>query len=118
LDSEEHAVVGAIIGGGGYLAYKLLKQEPLDPIEAIMSLVGGAIAGLAPDLIEPPTGPNHRSFFHSPAILALIADGNRRALNSERLNESQKLMLCLFSAAYASHLVTDGTTPKGLPVLF
>jgi membrane-bound metal-dependent hydrolase YbcI (DUF457 family) len=117
LDNEKHAILGALIAGGGYLGYKLLKQESPDPIEAIISLVGGAIAGVVPDILEPATHPGHRSLFHSPAILALIAQGNRKVWQSEQLTESQKTMLSLLSAAYASHLVADGTTPKGLPLL-
>lgn len=117
MDSEKHAILGALIAGGGYLGYKLSRKESPDFVEAIVSFVGGAIAGVAPDILEPATGPNHRSLFHSPAMLALIAQGNRNVWRSEDLKESQKMIASLLSAAYASHLVADGTTPKGLPLL-
>lgn len=117
MDLKKHAILGALIAGGGYLDYKLSKKESPDLIEAIVSFVGGAIAGAAPDLLEPATNPNHRSFFHSPAILDLINLGNREVWQSKQLTESQKTIASLLSTAYASHLVADGQTPKGLPLL-
>lgn len=117
MDAGDHAILGALIAGGGYLVYKLSKQESPDPVEAIVSLVGGAIAGVAPDILEPAASPNHRSLFHSGAILALIAQGSRKVLQSDQLTESQKVIVSLLGASYASHLIADGTTPKGLPLL-
>jgi hypothetical protein len=117
LDLEEHAILGALIAGGGYLGYKLSRKESPDLFEAIVSFVGGAIAGAAPDLLEPPTNPNHRSFFHSQAILNLINLGNQKTWQNKQLTESQKTIVSLISTAYKSHLVVDGQTPKGLPLL-
>jgi hypothetical protein len=117
LDSEKHAILGALISGGGYLGYKLSKQEPPDLIETILSFVGGAIAGVAPDILEPATNPNHRSLFHSPAMLTLMAQGNRKVWQSEHLKESQKTIVSLLSASYASHVIADGKTSRGLPLV-
>jgi membrane-bound metal-dependent hydrolase YbcI (DUF457 family) len=117
LDSEKHAILGALIAGGGYLGYKLSKKESPDLVEAIVSFVGGAIAGVAPDILEPANSPDHRSLCHSHTLLALITQGNRNVWRSENLKESQKVIASLLSAAYASHLIADGTTPKGLPLL-
>lgn len=112
MDLEEHAILGALIAGGGYLGYKLSRKESPDLIEAIVSFIGGAIAGAAPDLLELPTNPNHRSFFHSKAILDLMNLGNQKAWQSKQLTESQKTIVSLLSTAYASHLVIDSRTRK------
>ncbi|OGH05748.1 MAG: hypothetical protein A2W22_02360 [Candidatus Levybacteria bacterium RBG_16_35_11] len=110
--------IGALLGFGGYLLYKFIKEESPNLIEALLSLTGGAIVGLLPDLLEPARNPNHRSLFHSSVILALIAYGNYRVWQNGNLSENQKLALSLLSSAYGSHLIADSTTTKGLPLLF
>jgi len=118
MDSEKHMVIGALLGFGGYLSYKYLKNEPPSLVGTLMSLLGGAFAGLLPDLLEPANSPNHRSFFHSVALLLLLTYGNFKIWQNESLDENQKIALSLISAAYSSHLVADSTTAKGLPILF
>lgn len=117
MDSGKHAAIGALLGFGGYLSYKYLKKEPPTIVGTLMSLLGGAFAGLLPDLLEPATNPNHRGLFHSIALLALIICGNYKVWQNEKLSEDQKFAISLLSTAYSSHLVTDGTTKKGLPLL-
>ncbi len=117
MNARDHAILGALIAGGTYSLYKLSKQQSIDPGEALLSVIGGAIAGVAPDILEPATNPNHRSLFHSGATLALLNHGNRKVLHSAQFTESQKAILLSLSTAYASHLVADGTTTKGVPLL-
>lgn len=117
MDSGKHMAVGGLVGFGGYLLYKHLKQEPLSLAGAVLSLLGGAFVGLLPDLLEPATNPNHRSFFHSVALVLLLINANRKVWENDNLNEDQKLAMSIFSAAYGSHLVADSTTTKGLPLL-
>ena len=117
MNAREHAILGALIAGGTYVLYKISKQESIDLGEALLSVIGGAVAGVAPDILEPATNPNHRSLFHSGATLALLTQGSRKVLKNTQFTESQKAILLSLSAAYASHLVTDGTTPKSIPLL-
>ena len=117
MDTEKHMVIGAALGFGGYLLYKYLKQEPSSLVEALVSLLGGAFAGLLPDLLEPATNPNHRSLFHSIALSVLILCGNHRVWQNMDLSENQKVAIALLSAAYGSHLLADSTTVKGLPLI-
>ena len=117
MDSGNHAVLGALITGIGYLGYKWSKNESPTIIETILAFAGGAIAGAAPDILESPTNPNHRSIFHSKAMLDLISKANQNMWQSKQLTENQKAIISLLSASYASHLVVDGTTPKGLPLI-
>lgn len=114
--------------------------------ELVGGLVGGAIGGRMPDLIEPATSPNHRQIAHSVVTggafaLARVADlqaacRERAAFNQrvaaalgieadERKDADLRAVLWLFlagailgfAAGYASHLVLDAGTPRGLPLL-
>lgn len=118
MDSGKHMAIGALLGFGGYLVYKYLKKESPSLGGTLISLFGGAFAGLLPDLLEPATNPNHRSIFHSLALLSLLIYGNCKVWQNDNLNERQKLAMSLLSTAYGSHLVADSTTTKGLPLLF
>ena len=118
MDTGKHMAIGAALGFGVYLLYKYLKNEPPSLVGTLMSLFGGAFAGLLPDLLEPATNPNHRSCFHSVALVLILIYGNYKVWENNDLSEDQKLAVSLISTAYSSHLVADSTTTKGLPLLF
>ncbi len=118
MNRNEHALLGAVVGLGGYLLYKWVKKETPDLIETIISTCGGAFMGILPDLLEPASNPNHRSIFHSLAFLGLIGYGNYKVWENPNLSEKQKLTLSLLSSAFSSHLLADGQTKKGLPLFF
>lgn len=113
----------------------------------LAAALGGIIGGIAPDFLDPPDTPNHRSTFHSLVAIGLLvaaAKANwhahcleqavacetkmeRLAIGSpERIDEERKALIwrCVagfligFLAGYASHLALDGTTPRGLPLVF
>jgi len=117
LDRIEHAVVGALVSLGAYSLYKCLKQETPTVTGALGSIILGGFAGALPDLIEPATSPNHRSCFHSVALLAILAHGNQKIWESQNLTEHQKLAISLFSAAFGSHLLSDSGSAKGIPLI-
>ena len=119
MNTEEHLFVGGLIGLGGYVLFKLANQKPLNFFEAVLFSIGGAIAGILPDLLEPATNPNHRSFFHSIISLSTITAGNGAIWDSinQSLTDDQKAAISILSASYCSHLVTDGMTKKGLPII-
>jgi membrane-bound metal-dependent hydrolase YbcI (DUF457 family) len=106
----------------------------------------GMIGGALPDVLEPATSPNHRSVCHSLILLALLAvsvnakyhercleraascDSRARRFTSvaiERLAEERAAIgwrllaaaLIGATAGYASHLILDSSTAKGLPLV-
>lgn len=94
-----------------------------DDRDLAKSVAAGGLAyfpGTLPDIIEPATSPNHRQFFHSYAFLGLLGTGMYKAYKWETENEWQKLTrfsLLVTGGAYATHLLMDSSTPKGLPVI-
>lgn len=117
LDKSEHVIIGALVSLGLYGLYKHLKQERPTIHGALGSLLMGGIAGVLPDMLEPGNSPNHRSFFHSIALLVMLAHGNQKVWESHNLTDEQKLVVSLLSAAYGSHLLSDSSTPKSIPLI-
>ena len=123
---ENHLKVGALVGavgGGVYSAvrqYESVKDNPsreFDVAEVIWDSAkggaAGAFAGAIPDILEPPATPNHRGFFHSVPLLAVIVFAVTLLL--ARSKTALLGLLFSFLVGYGSHLWTDGNTPQGLP---
>jgi inner membrane protein len=68
---KQHIILGAAAGVGGCAVYSYIKEEKPSWPELIGSGLSGAAGSLLPDLIEPATNPNHRSFFHSVSFAAV-----------------------------------------------
>ena len=117
MEKSEHAIIGALASLGLYGLYKYVKQEKPTVLGAIGSLLLGGIAGVLPDIVEPATNPNHRSLFHSITLLAMLTYGNKKVWESQNLTEDQKVAISMISAAYGSHLVSDSSTPKSIPLI-
>jgi len=115
---EDHEVLGALIALANDCAYKQKKGQPMTFGDVIKSLVIGGLAGIAPDIIEPATNPNHRGVFHSVGLLKILAYAQDRTWQTQNLTEEQKQLISTLIDAYSSHLLSDSTTPKGLPLLF
>ncbi len=115
-NSRSHIVAGAVVGLGVYTIWKLVRDEEFKLSGAFSSLLVGAFFGLLPDLLEPALHPNHRSIFHS--VIALGGAGclGYKVIKSPLDSESKSYVLTAL-ASFASHLVLDSTTPKGLPFL-
>ena len=141
-----HARVGAA-SGVAVAAYRARTAPMDQLIaEAVGGLIGGWVGGVLPDLLEPATSPNHRKLAHSAAAggaltFARIAEWQAtcraaadaaaiRALShplGSRDRERAQWDVLLWRllagvlvglvAGYASHLVLDAGTPKGLPLL-
>ena len=81
----------------------------------------GFMLGTLPDIIEPAlNNPNHRQFFHSYTFLGLVGVGLYKTYKWEPENKWQSLsrfVLLVAGGAYATHLLMDSTTPKGLPLI-
>jgi len=115
-----HLLVGCLSGVGLYLLSNQKNTEEKSFGE--LACVGGAsaIGGIMPDLLEPATNPNHRTFFHSVAFGILLGYGVKKGHDLIKNKEWGKLVLLIitaFSVGYFSHLLLDGMTPKGLPIL-
>lgn len=139
-----HAVAGGVAGGGW--AGVTSGELPLTDFAVVVGggLVGGAIGGMLPDLLEPAYSPRHRSFAHSWVALAAMTHArvntwqrecHRRAEHYAAMAHEPVVTSALrrwyqlavlfyrflagalagFKAGYASHLVPDSITPCGLP---
>jgi membrane-bound metal-dependent hydrolase YbcI (DUF457 family) len=118
IDKVEHGILGALISLGLYGLYKYTRRENPTIRGALGSVVLGGFAGVLPDLLEPATSPNHRSFFHSSILVSALAYGNQKLWQSRTLTSDQKLAISLFSVAFGSHLVSDSATAKSIPIIF
>jgi membrane-bound metal-dependent hydrolase YbcI (DUF457 family) len=141
-----HFAIGSASGiATGVLTCGSLPQEHRMIFVAFAG-VGGALGGLAPDVLEPAVSPNHRSLFHSLSAAGSIgaawlaewpadcqhaaAECDARAQHASlgaRDKSSEEIKAFLwralaglivgFLAGYASHLVLDARTRKSLPLI-
>ena len=93
-----HMIIGAVTTA----VAALLDDKPSKVTHSIVAapLIGEAMARL-PDILEPALHPNHRQFFHS---ITTLYEGVLHGL------------IVLGGVAYISHLLADGSTPKGHPL--
>lgn len=113
-----HQLVGAATSIG--ICLKNNDDRPADQFDPLMAGALGAYLGKLPDWLEPATHPNHRQFFHSVAILAGCTYGIKKLYewNPETREKIWlRRLLLVGGAAYLSHLVLDGMTPKSLPLI-
>ena len=116
-DKNEHALGGAMAGILGYCVSRYVQGEPIDPNKAIGCGLIGAVAGVAPDLMEPATGPKHRGFVHSGTTVALVTGGIKKVWENPELNSEQKAILTALGMSFLSHHALDADTPAGIPLL-
>jgi len=118
---KQHAIIGVAVGTGFSLFKYFVEKEnnpeaKIDLKDLFLHASLGFIAASLPDLIEPARNPNHRAFFHSitSGILSciLILQTHRSALNPE----TKSLLTCL-GLGYTSHLLSDSSTAKSLPII-
>jgi len=113
-----HMIAGGLTGA---VAAASLQTEPEpDLAEIIAGAFAGGVAGRIPDILEPAMHPNHRAFFHSVGVLALVSYGTYRAWNWEPANDVERVarwLAVVGGVAYMSHLVLDASTPKRLPLV-
>lgn len=117
MNRGTHSLLGILVSLGVYGLYKYLKKEKPTLGGILSSIFMGGLGGLLPDLLEPATNPNHRSFFHSILMLIILTSGNIKIWQYDGLNEETKLLLSIISSTYGSHLLIDATTTKGLPLV-
>lgn len=93
---------------GGILAFLVVNEN----IQIDWTLLGFLVALSAcllgtrlPDILEPPTHPEHRGFFHSYFILIVTALIGYLLFNS--LNSRADVIVLFLLAGYESHLILD-----------
>jgi hypothetical protein len=121
-----HLKIGALAGAVGGGVYSAVRQyeaaeccpgKEFDVSEVVLDTVkggaAGAVAGVLPDVLEPPLSPNHRGIFHSVPLLAVLVFAAILLFGRSK----SALLGLLFSllVGYISHLWADGNTPRGLP---
>lgn len=120
-NSKTHLIIGAATGAAvnAYLQFNRLKADNAARFDWAEIVVCSAVAGAAallPDLLEPATTPNHRKFFHSVAMAALVTHaitGN----HTKKCTAAELLLLTVVGMGYLSHLAADATTPKCISLI-
>lgn len=114
---KQHILIGAGIGVAAWLVYCKLADRPVKLLETALAAGVGAIGGLVPDLLEPALHPNHRQFFHSYVASGLLVVANHHVLRNREIDPALRAAVHLGSLGFASHLLADAGTPKGLPLV-
>ena len=126
---KEHIKTGAFAGGAAGFSLNILyqvqkikngKQKEFEYWPLVLWTAGGvavgAVGGMLPDLLEPAKNPRHRKFFHS-VTSGLIVLGGVVAVNKSQLPIEAKVVCSALGVGYLSHLVLDGKTKFGLPIV-
>lgn len=83
--------------------------------DGLIGGTGGALGSMIPDILDPPTNPNHRGRFHSIWNLILsagIINGNPVSTNSKG-----NIFLKSIAGGNALHILQDSETPRGIPII-
>lgn len=134
---DTHVTAG-VAAGAVWAFYHARNEHPADQVvEVLGGAVGGWLGGLLPDFIDPPASPQHRDIAHGFILLLLVAfaslEAERQACRARAAscrkggNAATDLrpltwrftagVLTGLQAGYVSHLVLDGNTKAGLPLL-
>ena len=108
------AATGAVVNVAMQAGRKALNpRTPFDWGEFLICTGAASLAALAPDILEPADSPNHRAFFHSIAMAAIVA----YAMTGKHTRKWPAIVTVIAGAAgvgYLSHLAADAGTPKSI----
>ncbi len=115
---NDHLLYGFLGGALGYILIRLIDNAEIKPESVLLAGGIGAVAGLAPDILEPAVNPNHRATFHSVAAVTAITVGANEVHKTELIDsDADAVLLGGIAGGYLSHLAADSTTQKGLPLI-
>ncbi|MFC4349598.1 metal-dependent hydrolase [Kordiimonas lipolytica] len=114
----EHEFIGAFAGG----VFATFNNDEANPhaVNVATGALLGKYAARLPDMFEPASHPNHRNFFHSWVFLGTLGVGMYKLTKWEPKEGYEKVLkwfVLIAGVAYASHLLRDSITPKGLPLV-
>lgn len=116
---NQHLGISAVVSAGTYLFMcRYYGRKPAFG-EFLACEAVGLAAGVAPDMLEPATDPNHRAFGHSLTLGTGLARFGivRCCRENADWEEFTKIVSAVAIVSYAVHLIADSCTPKGLPLL-
>src|SRR5260370_25371233 len=116
-NAKEHIVFAAGIGFAGYALYCACFDRQFKFGEALLATGSCVLGSLGPDGFEPALHPCHRSVAHS---VAAGAASLHTFVNTDwvtKADPGMNFVLAFVALGYLSHLLLDGQTPKGLPLL-
>lgn len=76
--------------------------------------LSGAIGSMLPDILDPPSNPNHRKMFHS--FFDLLFSTYLLSNTSYSTNNYDEIAFKSFIAGNMIHILQDSSTPKGIPL--
>lgn len=127
-NSKTHITAGLILSGATSIGIGL-RYRTFNPVKLILNLGISILASRLPDILEPATSPNHRSFFHS-LIFGLIVAGlsyyiwqclkEEQTRNVDGVTTIKILILEIVLIAllcFCLHLVLDAFTKRSLPLM-
>lgn len=133
-DGRTHLIAGTACGAFLSLVIqdRLHENKQLDPGHLLLSTGTGAAVSRLPDILEPAVHPSHRAFFHSFAFGAVLGFGavqvgkkikekrdKRKALGIQQMSGTEILLgiVLIGIIVVILHLLMDGFTRKGLPLI-
>jgi len=116
---KEHVAMSAVASAGTYIAMCWYYGRQPNVGELFVCEGVGILAGVAPDILEPATNPNHRALGHSVAVGAVLSRFAIAKCSRENpeWQEFLKIAATVTIVSYVVHLIADGFTAKGLPLL-
>jgi membrane-bound metal-dependent hydrolase YbcI (DUF457 family) len=116
---RKHLALSAIVSAGTYFAMCRYYDRQPNLGEFLICEGIGIAAGAAPDILEPATDPHHRGLGHSVALGTVLTKLAITNCNRENANwqEFLKITAAAATVSYVVHLIADGFTPNGLPLL-
>jgi membrane-bound metal-dependent hydrolase YbcI (DUF457 family) len=111
-----HFWTGAGFGALNYAARKKQRNESTNILELLFVGLASGGAAILPDVIDRPTGPNHRNIGHSVNFAGHIAAKARETIQENpNMNLNEKDFVDSLFVGFWSHMWLDSMTPAGLP---
>lgn len=114
MNRGTHSIIGIGTASVGCFVWHRVSGEEMDIWDFLLTLLGGYVGSILPDRLEPAVSPNHRDFAHSVTGGSSLVYLAIKVVTDTDVNPRIKWLCRGFMFGYASHLVSDATTPKGL----